>query len=312
MRFAVIGLGGAGGYFGARLVEAGHEVAFLARGAHLAAIREAGLRVDSVKGDFVARPALATDDPHDVGPVDHVLLGVKAWQVPEVARGIAPLVGPSTAVLPLQNGVEAPTQIAAALGREHALGGTSRIISFIAGPGHVRHMGVEPAIELGELDGTRSARAEALLEALQQARGMTAAIPSDIRVAMWTKFLFITAFSGVGAVTRAPIGTVRAIPETRRMLESVMEEIERVARAHQILLAEDVVTRTMGYVDALPASGTASMHRDIVDGKPSELESLTGAVTRLGAEVGVPTPTNTFLYHALLPLERAARGQLPR
>lgn len=311
-RFAVLGLGGAGGYFGARLVEAGHEVAFIARGEHLAEIRRAGLRVESPLGDVVARPAAATDDPRAIGPVPYVLLGVKTWQVPEAARAAAPLIGPATAVLPLQNGVEAPDQIAEALGREHALGGTARIISFIAGPGHVRHAGAAPAIELGELDDTLSPRAAALRDALAGCKGLTATIPADIRAAMWAKLMFISPLAGVGAVTRVPIGVLRAVPETRRLLARAIDEVEGVARARGIALPEDVAARTMSYVDAMPAGGTASMQRDIADGKPSELESLPGAVCRLGAAAGVPTPVHDFLRAALLPLELAARGPLPR
>jgi len=310
MRFAVIGVGGAGGYFGARLVMAGHDVAFIGRGEHLAAIRKSGLRVDSVHGDVVARPGVATDDPLEIGPVDCVIMGVKTWQVPEAARAIAPLVGPATVVLPLQNGVEAPAQIADALGREHALGGTARIISFCVGPGHIKHVAAEPAIELGELDGTRSARVETLRQALQQSKGITATIPPDIRVAMWAKFLLIAPVGGVGAVTRAPIGVTRAMPGTRQLLESAMEEIERVARANEISLPREIVASTMAYVDGLPAEGTSSLQRDLTEGKPSELESLNGAVARLGREVGVRTPTNAFLYQALLPLDRRARGDL--
>jgi 2-dehydropantoate 2-reductase len=310
MRFAVIGVGGAGGYFGARLVTAGHDVAFIARGEHLAAIRRSGLRVDSVHGDVVARPSVATDDPREIGPVDCVIMGVKAWQVPEAARTIAPLVGPATAVIPLQNGVEASAQIADALGREHALGGTARIISFCVGPGHIKHVAAEPTIELGELDGTRSARVDALYQALQQSQGITATIPPDIRVALWAKFLLIAPVGGVGAVTRAPIGVIRGMSGTRQLLESAMEEIERVARAHEISLPQAVVASTMAYVDGLPAQGTSSLQRDLAEGKPSELESLNGAVARLGREVGVPTPTNAFLYQSLLPLDRRARGDL--
>ena len=310
MRFAVIGVGGAGGYFGARLAEAGHDVALLARGEHLDAIRRHGLRVESVLGDVVARSVRATDDPREVGEVDCVLVGVKAWQVPEAARMSAPLVGPETVVLPLQNGVEAPEQIAEVVGRAHALGGTARLISFRIGPGHLRHAGAEPTIELGELDGSRSARTLALRDALAAAKGVTAVIPDDIRAAMWAKFLFIASWSGLGAVIRAPAGVIRTVPETRRLLEEAMREIERVAAAHEVRLPADVVARTLAYIDALPPAGTPSMQRDLAEGKPSELESLTGAAVRLGARAGVPTPINAFAYHALIPLELRARGQL--
>ncbi len=309
MRFAVIGAGGAGGYFGARLAEAGNKVTFIARGAHLAAIRSSGLRVDSVDGDVVVKAA-ATDNPGEVGEVDCVILGVKAWQVPVAAAAAVTMIGPSTAVLPLQNGVEAPDQIAAALGRDHALGGTARIIGFRAGPGHVVHSGAVPTIELGELDGTRSTRVETLCRVLDEAKGVTATIPDDIRVAMWMKFLLIVGWSGVGGVTRAPIGTTRSLPGTRRLLEEAMAEVEEVAVAHGVQLPSGVVASTMAFVDGLPAHGTASLQRDIAEGMPSELESLSGAVTRLGAAVGVPTPVNAFLYDALLPQESRARGEI--
>ncbi|MCX5744497.1 MAG: 2-dehydropantoate 2-reductase [Proteobacteria bacterium] len=309
-RFAVIGIGGAGGYFGGRLVEAGHDVAFIARGAHLAAIRASGLRIDSISGDFIARPTRATDDPAEVGVVDYVILGVKAWQVPEAVRGIAALVGPSTTVLPLQNGVEAATQIAHELGAGHALGGIAKIISFVEGPGHIKHVGAAPTVELGELDATRSERVVALQAAFARAKGVTAVIPADIQVAMWAKFLFITAWSGVGAVTRAPLGVIRGVPETRQLLEAAMQEIAQVARGNAVQLPSEVVATTMAFVDSLPAHGTTSMQRDLADGKPSELACLCGAVTRLGLACGVPTPTNAALYQALVPLERRARGEL--
>jgi 2-dehydropantoate 2-reductase len=204
MRFAVIGAGGAGGYFGARLAEADHDVTIVARGAHLEAIRRDGLRLESVAGDVVVHPA-ATDDPATGGAVDFVLLGVKAWQVAESARALAPMIGPETAVLPLQNGIDAADEIGFELGIEHALGGTA--ISFVAGPGYIKHTAAEPTLEIGELDSTPSARVAALREALERAKGVAVSCPSDIRVAMWTKFLFICSASGVGAVTRAPISS---------------------------------------------------------------------------------------------------------
>ncbi|MEJ7599671.1 MAG: 2-dehydropantoate 2-reductase [Kofleriaceae bacterium] len=307
MRFAVMGTGGAGGYFGARLAEAGHDVTFVARGAHLAAIREHGLRVESVKGDVTVKPANATGDPAMVGVVDYVLLGVKAWQVAEAARAIAPAVGPETAVLPLQNGIEAPDQIASAVGREHALGGTAKIISFLVAPGHIKHTGADPTLEIGELDRTASARVERLKQAFAKATAVTVVLPPDILVAMWTKFLFIASASG-SAVSRVPLGPMREPPETRQLVTSAMQEIERVARARGIELAPDAVAGAMAFLDSLPATGTTSMQRDVAEGRPSELESLSGAVTRLGIASGVATPTHTFVHHALLPLERRARG----
>ncbi len=310
MRIAVFGTGAVGSYFGGRLAQAGEEVIFIARGEHLQALQGRGLRVDSTRGDFVLRPVQATDNPAQVGVVDVVLVGVKAWQVPGAAQAMRPMVGPDTFVVPLQNGVEAPSQLAAVLGAQHVLGGLCKIISFIVGPGHIRHAGIEPYVAFGELDNHPSERAERLRQAFVQASGVTVEIPSDIQVAMWEKFLFIASFSGVGAVTRAPAGVLRSVPETRQLLEQAMREIFAVARTREIALPGDIVDQTMAVVDGLPPDGTASMQRDIIEGRPSELVSQNGAVVRLGQEAGVDTPLHRFIYHSLLPLELRARGQV--
>ena len=299
-----------GGYFGGRLAQAGESVTFIARGDHLRAIREHGLRVDSPQGDFVIQPAQATDDPARLGPVDVVILGVKAWQVREAAEAMRPLVGPATFVVPLQNGVEAPDELASVLGREHVLGGFCRIIALIAGPGHIRHAGGQPYVAFGELDNRRAERVERLRAAFSRAAGLTVEVPADIRAAMWEKFLTITSFSGVGAVTRAPIGVIRSVPQTRAMMVGVMREIIAVANARGIPLGEDAVQRVLAFRDSLPPASTASMQRDIMDGRPSELEWQSGAVVRLGREAGVESPLNAFIYHSLLPQELKARGKL--
>ena len=308
MRIAIFGAGGVGGYFGGRLAQAGEDVVLIARGEHLRAMREDGLRVESEAGDFVIDPVEATDDPSAAGLVDVILVSVKAWQVPGAARAMRPMVGPETFVVPLENGVEAPSQLAEVLGAERVLGGMCKIISAIVEPGHVRHGGIEPYVAFGKLDGRRSERAERLRRAFERAKDVTAEIPPDIRVAMWEKFLFIASLSGVGAVTRAPIGLVRSLPETRRMLERAMEEVMAVARALEIALPEGVIPQTMAFIDGLPADGTASMQRDVMVGRPSELEAQNGAVVRLGREEGVPTPVHAFIYHSLLPQEMQARG----
>lgn len=311
MKIAVIGAGGAGGYFGARLAEAGHELAIVARGEHLAAIRDHGLRVDSIHGDLVVRPALATDIPEEIGAVDCVLVGVKAWQVSEAAAAARSLVGPATLVIPLQNGVEAPDQLATVIGPQHVLGGIARILSFRAGPGHIRHVGVEPSIEIGELDPVAPPeRVAALRETLASGRGVTVTVSPDIRAALWAKFLFITSWGAVGTLARAPVGVIRSMFETRGLVESVMREIEEVACARAVALPADTIERAFAAIDKLPPTGTTSMQRDIDEGKPSELDNLVGAVGRLGAEVGVRTPTSTVMYQALLPLESRARGRL--
>ncbi len=309
MRIAVFGTGGAGGYYGARLAQAGEDVTFIARGEHLRAIREHGLRVDSINSDFVLQGAQATNDPGQVGKVDVVILGVKAWQVQEAAHAMGPLLGPESVVVPLQNGVETPDQLAAVLGRDHVFGGFAKIFSSIIGPGHIRHVGGPTSVVFGELDNRPSERAEELRAVFARA-GIGAEIPPDIHVALWEKLLFIAPFGGVGAVTHAPIGIVRTLPETRRMLEKGMREIFDVGRARKIQLDDNVVDRTMAFTDSQPPAGTDSMQRDIIAGRPSELEAWNGAVVRLGQQVNVATPLHAFLYHALLPMELRARGQL--
>ena len=310
MRIAIIGTGAVGGYFGGRLAQAGEDVIFIARGEHLQAMLDNGLRVDSIKGDFVVQPIHVTDDPKQVGTVDVILVGVKAWQVPEAAQAIRPMAGPQTFVVPLQNGVEAPSQLASTLGHEHVLGGLCGLISYVVEPGHICHAGADPFIKFGELDNHPSERAERLRIAFERTIGVTAEIPSDIHVAMWQKFMFVTAWSGLGAVTRSPVGIFRSLPETRQILEQIMQEIYKVAQAHKIRLSIDAIKKTMDFFDGLPQEGTASMQRDIMNGRPSELDVQNGAVVRLGQEVGIDTPVNSFIYHSLLPMERRARGQI--
>jgi 2-dehydropantoate 2-reductase len=310
LRFAVIGVGGVGGYFGARLAEAGEEVTFIARGAHREAIAQRGLRVRSAQGDVAIHPARVSDDPSSVGVVDCIILGVKAWQVLEAAAAAAPMVGPDTLVLTLQNGVEAPEQVARVLGREHTIGGVAKIISFIAGPGQIEHAGYAPALIIGELDGKQTDRIERLRAAFAAARGVEVTVASDIWLALWEKFLFITAWAGVGAVTRAPMGVVRSVPETRRLMVASLGELEGIARALGIALAPDMVGKAMALIDSLPETATSSLQRDIAAGHPSELDPLIGAAVRLGERAKVPTPVNGFILGALAPLEAKARGQL--
>lgn len=309
MRIAVFGTGGVGGYFGGRLAQAGEEVTFIARGPHLEAIRRDGLSVQSLDGDFVVRPARATDDPRTAAPADAVLLGVKAWQVREAGRALRPLLERGGFAVPLQNGVEAADELAAEVGPERVVGGLCKIFSYVAGPGRIRHAGVAPRIEFGERDGRTSERVDRLRAAFEKAVGVSVGTPSDITAALWEKFLFIAPFSGVGAVTRMPAGPLRSAPESREILETAMREVFDLARARGVGLRKDAVARTMGYVDGLPPDGTASMQRDILEGRPSELEYQTGAVVRLGREAGVPVPVNSFIYRILLPGERRARGE---
>jgi len=310
MRIAIFGTGAVGSYFGGRLAQAGEDVVFIARGENLQALRAHGLRVDSIKGDFVLQPIYATDDPTQAGVVDVILVSVKAWQVLEAAQAMRPMIGPHTFAVPLQNGVEAPSQLAAVLGQEQVLGGLCGLITFIVEPGHICHAGADPFIRFGELDNRRSERVERLRQAFERASGLTVQVPPDIQVAMWQKLLFVTAWSGMGAVTRAPVGVFRSQPGTRQMLEQTISEIYNIARARNIALPKDIIGKTMEFLDSMPPDGTASMQRDIMNGRPSELEAQNGALVRMGLEAGVGTPLNAFIYYSLLPMEMRARGQL--
>ena len=308
MRIAVFGVGGAGGRFGAFLARAGEETVFIARGAHLRAIRDAGLVVETPEGEIRARPAVATGDPAVAGPVDAVLLGVKTWQVEDAARAMGPLLGPATFVVPLQNGVEAADQLAGVLGPERVLGGMCRTLSFLVGPGRVRSVGKVHSVDFGERDPSRrkSERSDRLLAAFRGA-GIDASIPPDIHVALWQKLLMVVSIGGVGAVEQRPIGAMLSDPETRERIRLAMGEIFAVARARGVALPDDSVTKAMEFVATLDPAGTSSLQRDIAEGRPSELEAWNGAVVRLGREAGVATPVHASIYERLLPLEQRAR-----
>ncbi len=309
MRIAIFGSGGVGGYFGGRLALAGQDVTFIARGEHLRALRSTGLRVDSIKGDFTVSPVLASNDPAQVRNVDVIILGVKAWQIGEAANAMAPMLGPATFVLPLQNGVEAFPQLSAVLGRDRVLGGLCKIVSYVVEPGHIRHAGFEPFVAFGEWGNHLSDRVAALRETFTQA-GVEAKVPADIQAAVWNKFLFIAGYSGVGAVTQSPAGVLRKLPQTRVLMEQAMREILLVAKAHNVRLSDDAVDQALTSLDGLPENAMSSMQRDIMAHLPSELESQNGAVVRLGREAGIETPVNSFIYASLLPLEMRARGEL--
>ncbi len=311
MKFAIFGTGGVGGYFGGKLAQAGEDVTFIARGEHLKAIRQNGLRVDSILGNFVLQPAKVTDDPAGVGVVDTVLVCTKAYSVPEAIEQMKPLMGENSFAIWLGNGIEPTDQLVNAFGQKHVVGGLTHISAFIAEPGHIQHVGIQPHIAIGELDRSHSARVDNLLKIFTSIPEIKSDIPDDIRVAMWEKFIFIAGTSGVGAVTRQPMGVYRSVPETRAMLLKVLEEVVQVARARGINFDQDAAQRIMANeIDPKPAGVFASMQKAIMDGKPSELDNQTGAVVRMGRELNIPTPVNDFIYAALLPMEMKARGKI--
>jgi 2-dehydropantoate 2-reductase len=255
-------------------------------------------------------PSIATDRPEDIGVVDVALLGVKAWDVRAAAAAIRPIVGSTTGVLTLQNGVEAPTEVAEVLGDSHVMVGVTPVRSMIAAPGRLRHVGgVDPNLTLGEIDNQSSARVEHIRAALAKVN-VTVNVAEDIQAWLWGKFVGAAAMGGVGAVVHVPIGVWRQIPQVRDMIERVMQEAMAVARARGVHPPEGIIDLVKRAIDTLPPGYMASLHEEMVGGRPSELEYWTGAVVRLGREAGVATPLNEFIYHSLLPQERQARGQV--
>lgn len=310
MRIAIYGCGGVGGYFGGRLAQIGQDVTFIARGKTLQALKTSGLRVDSIAGDFRVTTVKATSNPKGVGVVDFIICAVKDWQVVAAAKAMKPMVGPDTLVIPLQNGVEAPSQLMQVLPEENVLGGMCGLIAFQASPGHIKHIGANPVVRFGHLDKRPNPNVNRIAEIFNYCSGAKAEIPADINMVMWEKFLLIAPWSGMGAVTRAPLGTLLANNETREMMQSCMQEIYEVAKARGIGLPVNIVDTTMATLESFPKQATASMQRDISDGKPSELDAQTGSVVRLAHDSGVEVPVNEYLLTCLRPQELRARGAL--
>lgn len=310
MKVCIFGSGGVGGYFGARLAQSGMDVTFISRGKHREQMLEKGLKVSSICGDCMLENVHAIENPANAAPYDLALVGVKAWQVTDAAKQLKGALSPDGVAIPLQNGIEAPDRLAAVLGEDHALAGLCGLVSFLEAPGHIQHVGIDPFIRIGEKDGTRSKRVEELAAQLDQADGMTVTAPEDIRVALWLKFIFIVGMSGIGSITRAPIGVSREYPETRKILEACITEAYDVGCAKGVSLPPDAVERTLKNISNSPPAVTASMQRDIIDGKPSELFDQNQAVSRFGKQEGVATPINDFISAALQPLEDRARGKV--
>ena len=309
MKIAVVGIGGVGGYFGGKLAAAGVDTVFIARGATLEALRSNGLRVNSINGDFFVDDAYATGDPSEVGHVDAVIFATKAWQTPDAAANAKPMIGPNTVAVPMQNGMDGPDQLAEVLGREHVLGGLCGIVAFAVGPAQIRHAGIDPFVMFGELDNSRTERIENLRKTFEGA-GIKADVPEDIHRSMWSKFLFIAPMSAIGALTRVPVGAWRSMPETRDIAARALSEMVAVATARGVDLGGDAVERTLARYDAMTAESTSSLQRDMMDGKPSELDAQAGAIVRMGRESGVPTPVFDMLYSLLLSQERRVRGSI--
>jgi len=299
MRIAVVGAGGVGGYFGGRLAEAGADVVFLARGAHLDAMRANGLRIDSPIGNAHIPRINATHDPAAIGPVDIVLFAVKLYDTDAAARVLPELVGPDTAVIPLQNGVEGVDIVTRAVGPANTAGGTCYVSAVIAEPGVIRHTAMEQLI-FGELDGRRSARLEQLLAACATAK-FKSTLSQNIQVDIWTKFVRLSVFSGMTSVTRCPIGVIVNDPALLAMLKAAVREATAVAQARGVPVPHDADERVEKAYQVLPHGAKSSMLEDLERGRRLELPWLSGAVVRIGSEVGVDTPIHRFIATVLQP-----------
>jgi 2-dehydropantoate 2-reductase len=300
MRIAVMGAGGVGGYFGARLARAGHDVAFVARGAHLAAIRERGLTVRSAQGDIHLPQPTATDDPSTLGWFDVVLFAVKLWDTETAAAAIKPLLAAGGVVIPFQNGVESIERIGAVVGREQVMGGVAYIAARIAEPGVIVHTGTMARLLFGAVLPSQQEAAQQVLAACKAA-GIDAEQVADIRQALWIKFAFLVALSGMTAATRQPIGVIRADSDLRATFEAAIREVWVLARARGITLPDDFVARQMHFGDGLPAEMRASMLHDLESANRLEAPWLSGAVARMTRELGGEAPVNATLYAAMKP-----------
>ncbi|MHB8066744.1 MAG: 2-dehydropantoate 2-reductase [Desulfobaccales bacterium] len=300
MRIAIMGTGGVGGYYGGLLSQKGQEVIFIARGAHLQAMREKGLHVKSIHGDFVVSPAEATDDPAEVGPVDLILFTTKTYHTDIAAQAIKPMIGKETVVVPLQNGIDAAELIGAYVGREHLIGGVTWLSAAIEAPGIIGQYSQFRRVVIGEFNGKLTARLKKIYETLEAA-GITVELSDDILKVLWTKFVFISAISALGSLTRATIGEYRQVPEAREILAEALREVAAVAQARGVKLERDLVEKTLEFIDNAAPDMKTSMQRDVEAGRPSELESMIGVVPRLGRQTGVSTPVMKLAYAVLKP-----------
>jgi 2-dehydropantoate 2-reductase len=306
MNIVIYGAGGVGGYFGARLEQSGNRITFIARGEHLKAIQKNGLLVKSFKGDYRVFPATATADISEVTNIDLVLVCVKTWQLKEAALNIKPALGKKTMVIPLLNGVENDRVLCSVIQRNHVLGGLSRIVSKIEDYGVISHLSYEPTIVFGELDLEISQRGLEL-EKLILSAGIKTKFSRNIHLDIWSKFIFITTISGMGALTRSSVGVMMASEYIKKLMYRSAEEIVAIAKAKGIQLGDTILEKQFQIIEDQPFGTTASLQRDIMAGRPSELEAQSGSVVKLGEMLGVPTPINSFIYYSLLPQENASR-----
>ena len=302
MRIAVMAAGAVGGYFGARMAAAGHEVHFIARGAHLDAIRKNGLKIESALGNLHLKDAHVTDNPADVGPVDIVLFAVKLWDTEKAAEQAKPLIGPDTRLITLQNGVDSVERIAPILGPDHVVGGIAFIPTVISAPGVITHSGQFAAMHFGRIDGKPDAKLSAFADAAKAA-SVEIKISDSINRDRWQKFVFLVALSGITSAARSTIGPIVADPDTRAFFRQLMTETMAVGRAQGVPLTDDFIEERMKFADAAPKGMKASMYHDLERGNRLELDWLAGTVVELAKKANVPVPANEAVY-TLLKLHR--------
>lgn len=307
MNIVIYGTGGVGGYFGTRLAQEGNNVTFIARGKHLEAIQQKGLQLKSTKGDYLVYPAKATSTISEVKNIDLILICVKTWQLEEVAEKIKPVLNEKTMIISLLNGVENADALSKVLPKRNILGGLCKVVSKVEDYGIINHISYEPTIVFGELDNVKTQRA-LLLEQLFLKAGIATKLASDIQREIWTKFLFISTVSAIGALTRASIGEMIASPVIKEIMHKTSEEIVKIAKAKSIDLPNNIIEKQFQLIDSQPYETTSSLQRDMMEGKPSELEAQNGTIIKMGKELGIPTPVNSFIYHCLVPQEKEARG----
>lgn len=308
MKIVVMGAGGAGGYYGGLLSRQGHDVTLVARGEHLAAIQKNGLQVKSVFGDFTVFPAKATERPAQTEIPDLILFCTKTYSTDEALERMMPVVGKDTTVLSLQNGIDAAERIGKLVGIEHMIGGATWISSAVEAPGVIKQVSDFRRIVIGELNGEMTPRIEAIHQAFKDT-GITAELSDYILKVLWTKFVFISAASSFGSLTRLPMAEYRHIPETRALIVQLMRETEALARSQGVYLDADVKEKALAFIDNAGPTIKASMQLDVESEHPSEIESILGVIGRKGRETGIPTPVADAIYAMLLPVETHARGK---
>ncbi len=306
MKILVVGAGGVGGYFGGKLAQAGLEVTFLVRGKHFEAIKQNGLQVKSIKGDFKVCPKVVNDLRNLKMSPDLIILGVKSWQIIDVAKQLKSVIGDKTMVLPLQNGADNFDTLVSVLPAKNVLAGLCRIVSKVEKPGIINHFAYEPEIVFGEVNNKKSVRVLAVKSLFDKA-GFKNRISENITLDIWRKFLFIVTYSGIGALTRQPLGAIINLPFVKQFMYDTALEIKKIANLKNIDINQKDIDKTMHILSRMPYDTTASMQRDIMAGKPSELDNFNGYIVREGLRLGVKTPCNDFVYYTLLPSENFAR-----